>query len=92
MEHHFLLTDSNDLAEATAFYEGLSRALEAGLSHFRAEINSLVIWNLLVGKMRLANKVHAFVNSICDLYLSEFVKGFILVNRKNNFIVHDLTY
>lgn len=77
MECFYLLIGSTKLAETFALYKGIwSKALEARISPLWAKIDSLIVWNLLVGKMWYVNKIQAFANSIKDLYLLGSIKGF----------------
>lgn len=84
------MTEFVELVEAIIMLEGLFKALEADIFPLWVEIDPQIVWYPLIGKSRYESEAQVLVNFIRDLYPRGFVLEFLLVNHKNNFVVHSL--
>lgn len=73
-----------ELAKVIALYDGISTALDAGISPLWAETDSLILWRLLTGLEHFANEIQDFVDDIRDFKRRCVVHGFMFTNRHCN--------
>lgn len=61
MENHISMAGFYHAHWGYCYFNGLSSAIVISLSLLWAETDSLILWNLLVGKTKYANEIQVFV-------------------------------
>lgn len=64
IENHFHLTRSIVPSKAITTYGGMSRTIEADIFLSWVEINSLILWNLLIENVRYANEIQSLITFV----------------------------